>query len=350
MTKKIWGVMLVAVILGACGSDSSSSVGDKLTDPVGTDPVEVDPTVASSAEASSAEADSVCDDCVAHDDASSSSVSLADSGLSSSDVAADTLTSSSSEEAVPEDLMEVSSSSKSDSPDAATSIVWKWNLSKDDLMNSTVSYGTMSDTRDEKTYKTVTIDSQTWMAENLNYDPGTSELHSVCYGNKSENCLLAGRLYTWSAAIDSVSLAVDSSLTCGNMVQCEMPETIKGICPEGWHLPTQKEWQQLLDYVSDTGNAAKILKAKAGWNYNGNGIDTYGFSVLPAGAAMEDLFGMGSDMFDADVGSVAYFWTASPYTVDNSQAIRVKFVSDSDKAMVSMSTKIERFSVRCIKN
>ena len=66
MAKKIWGVMLVAVILAACGSDSSSSVGDKLTEPVGTDPVGDNPVEADPAVASSAETDSVCDDCVAH--------------------------------------------------------------------------------------------------------------------------------------------------------------------------------------------------------------------------------------------------------------------------------------------
>ncbi len=81
---------------------------------------------------------------------------------------------------------------------------------------------TLTDVRDGKTYKTVKIGEQTWMAENLNFD----NTGSYCYANKQENCDKYGRLYTWEAA--------------------------KNVCPTGWHLPTEEEWQQLEKYLGMT--------------------------------------------------------------------------------------------------
>ncbi len=324
MVKKFWGASFVAIVFAACGGDSSSVVEDEFTDPI------------------------ECDDCAQQDDVSSSSVSSEKKGLSSSDAVADSLKSSSSAGTVSDDSTEVSSSSKSDSSDVATSIGWSWNLSKDDLMNSKVSYGTMSDPRDHQKYKIVSIGSQIWMAENLNYNPKTYEMPSVCYAEKNENCLLAGRLYSWSAAIDTLSLAKNHSLTCGNMVQCELPGTVQGICPDGWHLPSEKEWLKLFDYVGGKDKAAKILKAKAGWNNNGNGVDSYGFSALPAGSAIASPFNGGKDMFDGDVGSLTYFWTSTPYSVEKDKAVYVQFISESDAAKVSWFSKIEKVSVRCV--
>jgi len=112
--------------------------------------------------------------------------------------------------------------------------------------------GTFVDSRDGKTYKTVKIGTQTWMAENLNYSASGSKY----YKNYAENSDIYGRLYNWSQALEA--------------------------CPVGWHLPSDAEWKVLVKYVGK--KAGKKLKStsgwKGGWIKNGNGTDEYGFSAL----------------------------------------------------------------------
>ena len=129
-------------------------------------------------------------------------------------------------------------------------------------------YGELLDTRDGLTYKTVKIGEQTWMAENLNY----KTVISWCGGGyaKSEgDCTrLFGRLYTWAAAIDSVKLATDADnpQDCGYFKTCALPAKVRGVCPEGWHLPDTTEWSKLFTAVGGISEAGKILKSQTGWN------------------------------------------------------------------------------------
>jgi len=146
--------------------------------------------------------------------------------------------------------------------------------------NFVLSIGKFTDARDNKTYKTTKIGVQTWMAENLNYNADGSK----CYENLEANCTKYGRLYDW--------------------------KTAKGkICPSGWRLPKDEEWEALVDFVSPTiiwkegmsnyyGRVSGIkLKAKKGWNNNGNGTDNYEFSALPGGRGNSygDFIGAGFD-------------------------------------------------------
>ena len=142
-------------------------------------------------------------------------------------------------------------------------------------------------------YKYVKIGSQTWMAENLNYDPGqggagaTAYDWSWCVDDDPDKCSEKGRLYTWAAAIDSVKLANDTEnpMTCGYNKYCEITTaTSQGVCPEGWHLPNTDEWNVLFTAVGGLSDAGVKLKSKSGWYNNGNGTDDYGFSLLPAGS------------------------------------------------------------------
>ena len=135
-----------------------------------------------------------------------------------------------------------------------------------------------TDPRDGKVYRTAKIGNQVWMAENLNFDcPG-----SWCYENNPENAEKYGRLYDW--------------------------ETAKKACPPGWHLPDYDEWQTLVDFAGGNEIAGKKLKAKNGWNNNGNGTDEFGFSALPGG------YSDGSFNY---VGDYGYWWSASEYDNDN---------------------------------
>jgi len=118
------------------------------------------------------------------------------------------------------------------------------------------------------TGRTVTIGTQTWMAENLNYDvPGDTT--DVCYENIADSCAKYGRLYSWVTAMN------------GAFSSSSNPSGVRGICPVGWHLPSDAEWTMLTDYLGGSSVAGGKLKSTTGW-YN-NGTDEVGFSALPGG-------------------------------------------------------------------
>ena len=133
-------------------------------------------------------------------------------------------------------------------------------------------YGTMKDTRDGKTYKTVVVNGQLWMAENLNYS-GNNVGTAVCYSDNLNNCDQYGRLYSRDAAMD------DSR--CKYLSDCDLGNgPIQGICPDGWHIPTVEEMENLVDFIGD--NVSRYKSTGSTWNYDG-GVDTYGLSFLGAG-------------------------------------------------------------------
>ena len=218
-------------------------------------------------------------------------------------------------------------------------------MSKDEFLNPRITYGTMTDTRDNKTYKTVKIGTQVWMAENLNYADSikTPSLkgNSWCYDNKAENCDVTGRLYTWAAAIDSVALAndADNPQICGYFKECTLPTVVQGVCPEGWHLPTKTEWNTLFMAVGGSSAAGKALKSGSGWSDNGNGTDTYGFSALPAGYR-----NYSGNFYDAGYG--AYFWSASEN--GSSYAYYMRLYYYYEDAYMYYYRKYYGYSVRCL--
>jgi uncharacterized protein (TIGR02145 family) len=151
----------------------------------------------------------------------------------------------------------------------------------------------------------VKIGKQTWMAENLNYEATGSR----CNGNQESNCQKYGRLYNWATA--------------------------KIVCPIGWHLPNKAEWEVLTATVGGAKTGGKYLKAKSGWNSNGNGTDAYGFAALPGG------------MFGISVGNNGYWWSSSEISSDAYYRYMGYSYEDvygdyCDKSLV--------FSVRCIQD
>ena len=133
--------------------------------------------------------------------------------------------------------------------------------------------GWILDYRDKHLYRTVTIGKQTWMAENLNYEVETG---SSCYNDTLSNCQKYGRFYTWAAAVGK------SEDECGYGKYCNLGnEKVRGICPEGWHLPDTTEWGELNKAVGGRETAGKKLKSTEGWNNGGNGTDDFGFSAVP---------------------------------------------------------------------
>ena len=157
-----------------------------------------------------------------------------------------------------------------------------WNF-----LNPEISYGEMTDSRDGQVYKTVVIGTRKWMAENLNFETENSS----CYNDSLEYCEMYGRLYTWTAAMDTAGVFSTDAIGCGHpkdnpwTVSCEASSDggfVRGVCPEGWHLSSSEEWRALIfagDNPFATGTALKSMK---GWNDGvGNGTDEFGFSAIP---------------------------------------------------------------------
>jgi uncharacterized protein (TIGR02145 family) len=204
-------------------------------------------------------------------------------------------------------------------------------------------YGTLYDDRDGKTYKTVKIGDQEWMAENLNYEItgiNKTTIWSICYKNSADSCTKYGRFYTWTAAIDSISVFKNLSLECGSGKVCLTLENekIQGICPNGWHLPSQGEWKVLSEFIGST-NAGALLKSM--WE-NWNGIDSFGFSVIPSGYVYN-----ASNNY---MNQRAYFWTSSDK--DNYFAKCVVFYYNGDAIVLDSYYKgpVAAATVRCIKD
>ena len=209
-------------------------------------------------------------------------------------------------------------------------------------LNPVISYGEMTDGRDGQVYKTVVIEGLTWMAENLNYE----SVKSFCYENEKDSCSKYGRLYTWSAAMDSVGAFTTNSKGCGYPNECYYSKTpVQGVCPEKWHLPSQQEWYDLSTYNSSTisgdlSSAGERLKSTNGWFNSGNGDDTYGFSVLPAGIGAEDSF--------SKSGEKTCFWSSSDG--NGIDAYGIHFEYSNSKGVLQGTIKYAGCSVRCVKD
>ena len=171
-------------------------------------------------------------------------------------------------------------------------------------------YGTLADSRDGQTYKTVKIGDQVWMAENLNYENG----NSMCYSDDTTKCSKSGRIYTWDAA--------------------------KEVCPSGWHLPDSLEWEALFSAVGTRGKAGRNLKSTTGWADNGNGVDAYGFSVLPI--AFWDV----SEFIARD--EYAKFWSSTEVGADKAEL--QDFYMSYDSVLHGSFSKKMALSVRCVKD
>ena len=197
--------------------------------------------------------------------------------------------------------------------------------------------GFLTDPRDGQTYKTVTIGDQVWMAENLNYETG----NSYCYNNNSANCTKYGRLYTWAAAMDSVGTLTTNGKGCGYKKTCSPTYPVRGICPEGWHLPSKTEFETLFTAVGGQDSAGTALKSTGGWFNDGNGTDAFGFSALPAG----DRGSNGGCNYE---GLNAYFWSSTEY--DSNYAYNVLLYVNFDYAYLDYGNKDYGFSVRCLKD
>ena len=207
--------------------------------------------------------------------------------------------------------------------------------------------GYLLDRRDKKMYKIVTIGTQTWMAENLNYSDSISYRgmrdRNWCPENSKDSCYKYGRLYSWAAAMDSAGTWSTNGKGCGYKKTCSPTYPVRGICPSGWHLPTKAEFETLFTTVGGESTAGKMLKSTSGWNYNGNGTDAFGFSALPASIYLDGYF--------AGAGSSSDFWSSTEKTdYYDLFAYALELYSEADTVALDYSNRIYGRSVRCLRD
>ena len=165
------------------------------------------------------------------------------------------------------------------------------------------------------TFDEVTIGSQTWMAKNLSVDDGQGGIYTqtVNYGKG----VVVEYYYTWPAAV-------------------RVAATV-----QGWHLPTNAEWNTLADALGGSFIAGKKLKSSYGWYEDRNGTDKYGFCALPAGHL--DMYGTNDDLYKE-----ARFWTS---TLESTDVPYYRSIASNDSRLfVGKGNKIHRLSVRLIKD
>lgn len=199
-------------------------------------------------------------------------------------------------------------------------------------------YGTLLDDRDGQTYKTVKIGAQWWMAENLNFVTENSGCGGGS-GTTEGNCETYGRLYSWAAAMGK------SEEQCGYGHECDLASAgsatfIRGVCPDGWHVPTQSEWSDLFAAVGGKSNAGKVLKSQTDWYNGGNGSDAYGFAARPAGS-------YGDGRFSGE-GNHADFWSSTENGSYGAYDMYLTYARVS--AYLYTNDKDYGYSVRCVKD
>ena len=346
--KLLIGAFALSAMLAACVDDSTSAKdtdqSDELVETFDDLPVCSDNREGATAYVKDEKNAYMCvdGDWVPEEENSSSSIASSSSSPRNDSLSSSVIASSSSE------ATQSSSSEKTGKSSSSADV--NSSSSENELSSSSemgITYGTMTDSRDGKTYKTVKIGEQVWMAENLNYADSvkTPSLQgkSWCYDGVAANCEKYGRLYTWAVAIDSVKLAndADNPQDCGYGRECGLTGKVQGICPSGWHLPSNDEWNALFTAVGGQSNAGKVLKSRTGWNNNGNGTDAYGFSALPAGYRL-----YGGNFYGGGIN--AFFWSATEYGSYNAFYIYLYYYNEY--ANLLSYDKYYGFSVRCVKD
>lgn len=203
-------------------------------------------------------------------------------------------------------------------------------------------------TYDGQIYNTVKIGNQCWLRENLNIgtmidgsiaQSNNGTIEKYCYSNVSNNCDTYGGLYLWD-----------------EMMQYVTTEGARGICPEGWHIPTDVEWcllQQYLDEAPtecnppanypvgiDAAGKTKMVGSTHWTSPNKGAINSSGFTAMPGGNVSSNSY--------IYIHTYGYFWTSHEFNATNAIG----------RSMASFNAYISRFtvvkskgySVRCIKD
>lgn len=208
--------------------------------------------------------------------------------------------------------------------------------------------GTPTVVYEGQTYNTIQIFSQCWLKENLNVgtminndqdQTNNGIIEKYCYNNSPDSCNKYGGLYKWD-----------------EMMQYTSQQGVQGICPPGWHLPTNEEWKVLEGAVDSKYrigdgiwesygtcglDAGTNLKTTSGWYDNGQGTDLFSFSGLPGGYSCYNI-----DFYN--IGLIGYWWTSSvwDYYISWDRSLYYNY----PEAMHYYDNVLYDYSVRCLRN
>lgn len=203
---------------------------------------------------------------------------------------------------------------------------------------SKVAYG-------DKTYNAVQIGAQCWFKENLNigimvdslqHQINNSTIEKYCYNNDTANCRMYGGLYQWNEAM-----------------QYSSAERAQGICPTGWHIPSNGEFQTLQTTVNDLGGALKEVEQGM---EKGIATNTSGFSAILSGYrtwnGMFDNAYFDKDYFDngytTNIGFNTSFWSSTEHGATGASNLLLYYKENS--IALYFSSKESGFSIRCLKD
>lgn len=179
------------------------------------------------------------------------------------------------------------------------------------------------DSDDEEEYDVVFLDGRCWMRENLRKKTTGSKLYRSTFYPNSVSVDIYGYLYTWEEAANLATTETETPITAN--------EFVRGICPEGWHLPTVDDINSLRTFL------AEELKSNDYWIYPENGTNSSDFNAVPAGKfngesqRFEDLFGQA--FFHSDHANNAF--GLHYYCC---------------KVLDGLETKNNAYSIRCVKD
>lgn len=196
----------------------------------------------------------------------------------------------------------------------------------------------LKDDRDGQEYKTTQIGKQCWMAQNLNYGSEVKDnqqtnnaiIEKTCYENKTENCSKYGGLYTFFEAL-----------------QWEEKEKVQGVCPTGWHVPSNSEWTELNNYLG-LDSAGYKVKASKNDVIPWDGSNETGFTGIASGVGLGEYFGR--------LTHWAVYWSSTSNTDEWAWSIQLdglyypmppRYISFHQSYYFR---KENSFSIRCIKN
>jgi len=186
------------------------------------------------------------------------------------------------------------------------------------------------------TYNTVQIGTQCWLKENLNVgtringdqnQQNNGIVEKYCYNDLESNCDIYGGLYEWDEVMQYVTT-----------------EGTQGICPDGWHIPTDAEWTMLTDYLGGESVAGGKMK-EAGLTHwaspNTGATNESGFTALPGGILQDGGYFNG-------LAINAYFWSSSQY--DAANAWDRVLTSYGEYVYRLSNYKTYGFSARCVQD
>ena len=216
---------------------------------------------------------------------------------------------------------------------------------------------------DGYSYDVVQICSQCWFAENLRtttYADGTAIpaglTHTEWVSATSGATAVYGEGSGYCAHFNDDIDACDEALSLeeyGRMYNWYAVDDARGLCPAGWHVPTDAEWTELEDYIESlpasvfggAGNAGKVLKSTTGWYPYGVGTDNFGFSALPGGIR----YSVGGAFQLA--GGLGYWWSSSPNSETTESDAWARRLSYQNVLLSQVwSSPLSGMSVRCIQD